>query len=171
MKLNKRNKFLLLGFLVALYICYSFAFANTIDIYKQYQLQNETLNTDDFSANTLKTLFAKEKQLDVLLAQKQSVNPESSQNELLKLLNIYAKKYNLKIVDFNEPHSLRVKGKNETSYIFTLQGSYNGCISLLNKIESSNIGAIKHVNFNKKRNYKSNSDELFVEIVLVDIFT
>jgi len=170
MKLNKKNKFSLLGFLVVLYICYSFAFSNTIDIYKQYQLQNEALNTDDFSTNTLKTLFVKEKQLDELLAKKLPSNSESSQNELLKLLNLYSNKFNLKIVDFNEPHSLIIKGKNVTSYIFTLQGSYNGCVTLLNKIESSNIGIIKHVNFNKKRNYKYNSDELFVEIVLEDLF-
>lgn len=170
MKLNKKNKFLLVGFLIALYVCYLFAIANTIDIYKQYQSQNETLINNDFSSNTLKTLFAKEKQLDELLSKKLTTNSKSSQNELLKLLNIYSDKYNLKIVDFNEPHSLIVKGKNEVNYIFTLQGSYNGCISLLNKIETNHIGIIKHVSFYKKRNYKSNSDELFVEIVLEELF-
>lgn len=170
MKLNKKNKFFLLGFLIAIYICYSFAVSNTIDIYKQYQSQNEVLMNNDYSSNTLKTLFVKEKQLDILLSKKRSAAHESSQNEILKLLNIYANKYNLKIIDFNEPHSLQVKDKNKTSYLFTLQGSYNGCVSLLNKIETSHIGVIKHVSFNKKRNYKSNTDELFVEIVLEELF-
>ena len=80
---------------------------------------------------------------------------------------ISSAKYNLKVIDFKEPHTIIEKNTTTSSYIFSLQGSFNGSIALLNKLENNPaLGTIKHINFNKKRNYKSNIDELSVEVVL-----
>lgn len=169
MRLNRKNKFLLVGFILALYICYSFAIANTISYYKEYLLQKENLVDQNFSPNTLKQLTLKEKQLDRLLIQKNTSSSESYQNNLLKFLNTYAVRFDLKIVEFKEPYIVKSDNLTEVNYIFTLQGSYNGIILLLNQIENTpNIGFIRHVNFIKKRNYKSNTDELFTEVVLTN---
>ena len=54
-----------------------------------------------------------------------------------------------------------------TSYIFSLEGSFNGCLALLNKMENNaTLGSIKHLNFTKKRNFKTNADQLFVEVIM-----
>jgi hypothetical protein len=167
MRLNKKNKMLVLGFLLALYICYSFAISNTITYYKEYNSKNELITNNNDTPKLAHQLRLKEKQLDVVLSQYNITATESFQNDLLKQLNTYSNTYHLKIIDFKEPHITTEKGFITISYIFSLEGSFNGCISLLNKIENSpTLGSIKHLNFTKKRDYKTNVDQLFVEIIL-----
>lgn len=168
MKLDRKNKFLLLGFLLTLYISYVFAISRTITYYKEYKSKNELIATNTITPKLALQLYQKEKQLDLILSQYNITPSESFQNDLLKQLNMYSTAYHLKIIDFKEPHIITEKGYTATSYIFSLEGSFNGCLALLNKIENNaTLGTIKHIDFIKKKNYKTNGDELFVEVVLV----
>ena len=167
MKLNRKNKLLLFGFIVVLYICYTFAISNTLAIYKEFQTKNDAFIHNNSTPELARQLIQKEKQLDKLLIEHHVKTSESYQNNLLKQLNFYSAKYNLKVIDFKEPHVIIEKNSTTSNYIFSLQGSFNGSVALLNKLENNlALGTIKHITFNKKRNYKSNVDELFVEVVL-----
>lgn len=167
MKLNKKNKILLGGFGIALYCCYALAISNTIQYYKEYQSKNQLITDNTITPKLNYQLHQKENQLDAILSQYKVSTSESFQNDLLKQLNNYAAAYHLKIVDFQEPHIVTEKNATSSSYIFSLEGPFNGCLSLLNKIENnSNLGSIKHLNFIKKRNFKTNVDQLFVEVIL-----
>jgi hypothetical protein len=167
MILNRKNKLLFFGFLVALYICYSFAISNTITYYKEYHSKKAMITNNTSFPKLAHQLRLKEKQLDLVLSQYNINSSESFQNDLLKQLNTYSDSYHLKIIDFKEPHTISEKGFVTSSYIFSLEGSFNGCLALLNKIESTPaLGNIKHLNFIKKKNYKTNIDQLFVEVIL-----
>lgn len=167
MILNRKNKLLLLGFLICLIICYVFAVSNTITYYKEYCSKKELLMDDNSNPKLVQQLQQKEKQLDLLLSKYDITASESFQNDLLKQLNSYSDIYHFKITDFKEPHILSEKEFVTTNYIFSLEGSFNGCLALISKIENSpTLGSIKHLNFTKKRNYKSNVDQLFVEVIL-----
>lgn len=167
MRLNRKNKLLLLGFLVALYICYSFAISNTITYYKEYHSKSEMITDNNNTPKLAHQLRLKEKQLDVVLSRYNITASESFQNDLLKQLTAYGDTYHLKIIDFKEPHIVTEKGFTATSYIFSLEGSFNGCLALLNKMENNpTLGSIKHLTFTKKRNYKTNVDQLFVEVIM-----
>lgn len=167
MILNRKNKLLLFGFLVALCICYSFAISNTIKYYKEYHSKNEMITDNTSSPKLAHQLRQKEKQLDQMLSHYNITASESFQNDLLKQLNTYSDSYQLKIIDFKEPHITTEKGFVTTSYIFSLEGSFNGCLALLNKIENNpTLGSIKHLNFMKKKNFKTNIDLLSVEVIL-----
>lgn len=167
MRLNKKNKILILGFFLALYICYSFAISNTITYFKEYRSKKVMITGNNSSPKLALQLHQKEKQLDILLSKYNITASESFQNNLLKLLNTYSDTYHLKIIDFKEPHTINEKDFTATSYIFSFEGSFNGCLALLNKVENNpTLGSIKHLNFTKKRNYKTNIDELFVEVIL-----
>jgi len=167
MKLDKKNKLLLVGFLLVLYICYSFAISNTINYYKEYKTKQEQIAADSNMPKLVGQLVQKEKQLDQALSLYDINISESFQNDLLKQLTSYSDTYKLKIVDFQEPHSVSQKGFTVTSYIFSLEGSFNGCLAVLNKVENNpSLGIIKHLNFVKKKNYKTNTDQLFVEVIM-----
>lgn len=167
MRLNRKNKLLLIGFLIALYICYTFAFSNTISFYKEYHSKKDMITDNNSTPILSQQLHQKEKQLDLLLSHYKITVSESFQNDLLKQLTIYSDSLSLKIIDFKEPHILSEKGYTTTSYIFSLEGSFNGSLALLNKIENNpTLGSIKHLNFTKKRNYKTNVDQLFVEVIM-----
>lgn len=167
MGLNRKNKLLIFGFLFALYICYSFAISNTIDSYKEYHSKNEMITENNNAPKWVFQLHQKEKQLDAVLSSYDINASESFQNDLLKQLTSYGDFYHLKIIDFKEPHIITEKGFTATSYIFSIEGPFNGCLAMLNKMENNpSLGYIKHLNFTKKRNYKTNADQLFVEVIM-----
>lgn len=153
--------------MLALYICYSFAISNTITYYKEYCANSEMITENNNTPNLANQLRQKEKQLDELLSRYNISTSDSFQNDLLKQLTNYGNFYHLKITDFKEPHSITEKDFTTTSYIFSLEGSFNGCLALLNKMENNpTLGSIKHLNFTKKRNYKTNMDQLFAEVIM-----
>lgn len=167
MKLNRKNKLLVIGFFLSLYVCYVFAFSNTFDYYKEYQSQKEIANNNVNNPVVLQKLIQKEKQLNDLLNQYNTVTGNSFQNELLKQLTFLSKQNALRIIDFKEPHVITEKGIKTSSYIFSLEGSFNGMLLLINNIENNpSFGYVKHIMFTKKRNYKTNTDYLISEIVL-----
>lgn len=167
MKLNRKNKLLVIGFLVVLYICYSFAISNTLNYYNEYKNKQQEIAEDSDMPKLVAQLVQKEKQLDQVLSNYDVKISESFQNDLLKQLTAYSDTFHLKIVDFKEPHIISQKGFITTSYTFSLEGSFNGCLALLNKVENNPmLGNIKHLNFIKKRNYKTNTDQLFVEVIM-----
>jgi len=135
--------------------------------YNEYHSKNEMITDNSITPKLAHQLRQKEKQLDLVLSQYNITTSESFQNDLLKQLNTYSDTYHLKITDFKEPQITTEKGFVVTSYIFSLEGSFNGCLALLNKIENNpTLGSIKHLNFTKKRNYKTNMDQLFIEVIM-----
>ncbi|WP_374175215.1 hypothetical protein [Flavobacterium tructae] len=167
MKLNKKNKLLIVGFLLVLYFSYSLAISNTLHYYREYQIKQEQIAADSNMPRLVGQMAQKEKQLDQALTKYDVSVSESFQNDLLKQLTSYSDSYKLKITDFQEPHAVMQKGFTVTSYIFSLEGSFNGCLALLNKVENNPaLGTIRHLNFIKKKNYKTNTDELFVEVIM-----
>lgn len=167
MRLNRKNKLLLIGFLLILYICYAFAFSNTFDYYKEYQSQKEIATNNINDPIMLQKLVQKERQLNELLSQYTTGTGNSFQNELLKQLTSLSNQNTLRIIDFKEPHIIIDKGIKTFSYVFSLEGSFNGMLLLINAIENNpSLGYIKHITFTKKRNYKTNTDYLTSEIIL-----
>ena len=85
----------------------------------------------------------------------------------MKQLSHYANSHPVKIIDFKEPHHTTKNSIITSSYLFSLEGSFKGCLSIINKIEKNpNLGQVKHLNFIKKRNFKTNTDALFLDIIL-----
>lgn len=166
MKLNKKNKLLLLGCAIAIYGAYTFAISKTLAYYRQYKLQSEQVGTTTYNPQLLAGLVIKEKQIDEWL---KTNNPSASsyQNELLKQLHIYCEKFNLKIVDFKEPHQFQDKASVTLNYIFSLEGSFNGVLKTIHKIENNPaLGTIKHIAVVKKLNYKTNSNYIVTDIII-----
>ena len=167
MRLDKKNKVLLLGLLFALYISYAFAVSNTIEYYKEYKAKQEILSSEKNIPKLVNQLVQKEKQLDKFVSHSDSSISQSFQNNLLRQLNAYSESYSLKIIDFQQPHTVQEKGVTTLSYIFTLEGTFNGCLAVINKIENNpTMGNIQHINFKKTKNYKTNTEELKVEIIM-----
>lgn len=167
MKLNRKNKLLIVGFVITLYICYRFAVSSTITYYNQYTSQKELANSSFNDPDILDKLLKKERQLDEALSEYISVSGVSFQNELLAELTQLCKEQNLKIYNFNEPHIIVDNGLQISSYTFSLEGNFNSMLLVINSIENNpQMGFIKHLKFEKKRDYKLNSDYLISEIIL-----
>lgn len=81
----------------------------------------------------------------------------SLQNNLLRVLNEEALLNNLDIIDFNQPH-IHLNELNEThTFTFKLKGGYVDILKTIHALEQKgNFGKIVHLNFEKKKNYRTN---------------
>jgi hypothetical protein len=167
MNLNRKNKLLLAGIALMLYACYAFAFSNTLKYYQQFSQQEKLAEQNSADPQLLDQFVNKDKQIDKALELYGNKIGSTFQNELLKQLSALCAKNGLKIIDFKEPFIYTEKNTQTSSYIFSLQGSFNGMLLALNSIENkAQLGFIKHISFTKKRNYKTNTDYLTAEVIL-----
>lgn len=166
MKLNRKNKLLVLGIVLTLYLCYSLAIKKTINYYNEYKTQKELIVNLNNNPKLLNSLIVREKQIDKWLI-KNDYASDSFQNELLKQLNNYSSNHNLKIVDFKEPHQLTENETQINSYSFSVEGSFIKVLGLINSIENnSNLGFIKHFSTTKKMNFKTNEEYIITNIIV-----
>lgn len=166
MKLNRKNKLLIIFIFLALILCYNLAIKKTFDYYNQYNSEKEIIDNTKKNPFLLSNLLVREKQINQWLNKNDNSN-SSFQSKLLKQLNQYSAKHNLKIIDFREPHSVNEKQTEIKSYIFSIEGSFNATLGLINNIENNpNLGHIKHLSTEKKMNYKTNQ-EVVVTFVII----
>lgn len=166
MKLNPKNKLLLLFSLIALIVCYFFSISKTIYYYNFYTQQNVLLAKKSNSPEYYSQLLAKDKKYNALL-KTFHFNSELFQNELLKHLAFHSEKLNLKILEFEQPHIFSDNSTLISSYKFSVEGNFNSIIKLINTIENKHtLGSIKHVSIQKKINYKTSQEYLSATILI-----
>ena len=79
-------------------------------------------------------------------------------------------KSDVKIINFNAPHKIE-DGKNAIeTYIFNLEGSFTNILKTLNALENNGgFGAITHVGFEKKKDYRTKRTYLQAEVFLEQV--
>lgn len=99
---KNKNIVLLLLFL-AMLLCYKLAISNTIAMREEYKSLKEEELFENI-AQQLALLSKKEVYLDSVL-QKLDLNNTAMENNLLWVVNKQAAKNNMKVIDFNAPHT------------------------------------------------------------------
>jgi hypothetical protein len=161
-----KNWLLILGFILALYICYQLAFSKTFEMRKSYKsLSNEEVLFKN-TPKQLSLLKQKEKYYDSLLTRYQ-LGGSSIQNNLLKTLNSEAEKLNLKVINFSEPHTYKENDLTIKIYQFSLEGNYNNIIQSIHTLEQqTKFGEIINLHFEKKKNFRTGQNYLQAHILL-----
>ncbi len=166
MKSSLKNKILFAGIALLLIACYKLAIRNTLDIKAQYDL---LLSKKELLKNTPRQrsiLAQKENYYDSILKQ-MDLGDTSIQNNLLRVLNQESEKNKLKVMDFNQPHIFQVENNKMYTYTFDLQGEYNGILKTIYSLEQKgNFGEVVHLDFEKKRNYRTNTYYLGAKVFI-----
>lgn len=169
MRLDKRNKLLMGGFVLALVVCYQLAIKKTLALRTQHiHDSNIREQTKDLSRE-LANLKKQEQQLDTQFA---SLNLESAnmQNELLRFLNEQGSEHSVKVIDFSAPHVMN-KGETTTStYQFALEGGFSNILKVSHALETKgSFGGISHMAFEKEKNLRNGKTFLQVSIFIQQI--
>lgn len=161
-----KNRLLILGFIVVLFLCYKFAFANTFELRSEYnQLSKEQLIFKN-TPKQLALLKKKEQYYDSLLT-KYKIGGTSLQNNLLNTVTSFSKENNVKVVDFIEPHKFAENSLEINTYAFTVEGHFNAILQLIYTLEQrTKYGEVVSVVFEKKKNYRRNTFYLQARIIL-----
>lgn len=172
MKLNNKNKILILGLLFANVIIYEFAFKKTLEYYSLYsELKSKSNSIDEYNKQESQ-LLNKEKSLSNLLEKYNFENNYNfnTQNYLLQHLTQQVNNLNLKIISFDEPKTVENDNKSITHFTFSILGNFNNTLILINSIDNNPIiGNIIHTSTIKKKNYKNNKEEIVTTIFIEKI--
>ncbi|TCK68068.1 hypothetical protein DFQ05_1853 [Winogradskyella wandonensis] len=163
---KQKNIALVVGFFLALIICYQFALSNTLEQRKRYNALQLESKVFENSPKQLSILNQKETYYDSLLEEYQ-LDDSSLQNNLLKTINTFAEENHIKVINFLEPH---ISQKNELTiktYQFVLEGDYNSINKLIFKLElDTKFGEIINLHFEKKKNFKTGRFYLQAKVLL-----
>lgn len=89
------------------------------------------------------------------------------QNNLLKTITTFSQKYQLKLVNFLEPHSYQREKLTVKTYRFVLEGSFSNILKLIYHLEQvTKYGEIINLHFEKKENFRTNIDYLQAHVLL-----
>lgn len=171
--MSQRNKniLLIIGFIAILFLCYQVSIKKTFNLKTEITNLNDSINRYEFLSKQSQNLKAKESYLDSILSTNNLKNV-SIQNNILEDLNTLSEEKGFSIVAFNEPHSISESNITVNSYAFRIQGDFNNMLELIYHFEQeTNLGKISHVNFEKKRNYRRNSNYLECFVVIESLIS
>lgn len=157
---KQKNIALVFGFLLLLIISYLFAFKRTLELkntLQSFKTEKELLSNAN---QRIFKLQQENKYLDSILVQKNISISNSFQQTLLSRLNDFSKKQSIEIISFNEPHIYSENGSVLKTYSFEVKAGFNDLLKIMNTFEKQQLGAFISVNFEKKKNYRKNTDEL-----------
>tara|TARA_B110000091_G_C13819664_1_gene479953 strand:+ start:297 stop:821 length:525 start_codon:yes stop_codon:yes gene_type:complete len=155
-----KNSALLVGFLLILVFSYVFSIQKTLGL--KSELKHLSIDKEIMmGANeTILGLQQENYYLDSILKQKDISFENSFQQILLKKLNDFSKRTSMDIISFKQPHIYSDKTTILMSYEFQVKGNFKSLLQLTNTIERQQLGELISVQFEKKRNYRNNRNEL-----------
>lgn len=157
---RQKNKVLLVSFLFILVFSYVFSIQKTVEL--KSELIKLSINKKRLvDANkSIIHLQQENNYLDSILRQKDISFENSFQQTLLKKLNDFSKRKSMDIISFKQPHVYSDNSTVLMSYEFQVKGDFKSLLQLTNIIERQQLGTLISINFEKKRNYRNNREEL-----------
>ncbi len=161
-----KNIVLIIGFLLSLFICYKYAFKNTIEYRSKYSKLKSQEQLFENTPRQLTLLKQKKSHYDSILS-KYQLDGTSIQNNLLKTINSFAKANSLKVKNFVEPHISTQNDLTVKTYQFTLEGDYDSIIKLIHQLEQqTKYGEIINLHFEKKKDFRTRRNYLLAKVLL-----
>ncbi|WP_010518704.1 hypothetical protein [Croceivirga radicis] len=169
MKLDKKNIILISGYIVLLIISYQVAIKKTIETYRQHKELDKDYNKHKTLPKKINSILQEKENLE-LQRNKLKISQNLSRNGLIEYLSRETEINDIKIISFNEPHTSIENNQTIFSFTFELKGSFLAMLKLLNKLENSGAyGTISHLQFETKRNFDQNKNELTVKTIVQQI--
>ena len=168
MKLDKKNRLLLLGFVMMSLLCYRFAIKKTRAAYGRHMENTGAERVEGNVREKVAFLYDKESLLDDRL-RAFNVDGLSVQQGLLKFLNREAGENRVKVIDFNAPHRFEgeLRDQELQTFIFTLEGGYTGILKTVNALENNgSFGSVGHIHLKKNKDYRTKRTYLRAEVFL-----
>ena len=166
MKLENKNKLLLLGVGLTLFLSYHLAIRNTISVLEEFKINQSRRENMASFPHALAATRDKEKALQDQLAQ-MDLASTSFQTDLLRVLNKASANNNVQIVNLRSPHKIIYQRDTIATYIFDLEGNYSDILKTLSILEKKkSYGIINHLAFEKKKDYRSRRTFLQARVFL-----
>ncbi len=167
MNLKQKNRLLFGGFLLLLWVCYKLPIKQTMIAKKEYKKLQKEHQLFSNIPQKIQELTKETIYLDSILANYQFSAEKSFQSNLLQTITSFSKQNNLTVVTFEEPHTITKNKATINTFEFSVKGSYSNSLRLIHELEQTKkLGKILSVNFDKKKNYRTNRLYLETRVLL-----
>jgi hypothetical protein len=157
---KQKNIALVIGFLLLLIVSYVFSIKKTLELKSRLVSLEKDKELLSNASERIYKLQQENKYLDAVLQKKELTIDNSFQQLLLSKINKFKNKNSIEVIAFNQPHKVTKNNTSLQTYSFEVKGSFNALLQLTNFIERQQLGELISVNFEKKRNYRKNKEEL-----------
>ena len=157
---KQKNIALVVGFLLLFLISYIFSIQKTIDIKSKLTMLTKQQELMSNAGTQIFNLQQKNRHLDAVLQQKELSIKNSFQQVLFNKLNVFKKECSIEVLSFDEPHQSIKDHTKLLTYSFKIKGNFIALLQLTNYIERQQLGTLTSVNFEKKKNYRRNKEEI-----------
>lgn len=172
MKLKKiswkqKNKLLLAGGIVLLWIVYSFALSNTVALRKDCNMLQQQLDSASGAPSRLLTL-----QLELQELEEMTSNNDTStvlHERLLGIVAAYCQQNNCVLRDFAAPVCYRQQEWLIETHPIVVEGTFVHLLKLVHELEQEKVGKIVSVDFQSKRDNKTQAVSLTATIYVQNI--
>ena len=157
---KQKNIALVVGFLLLFLISYIFSIQKTIDLKSKLTMLTKQQELMSNAGTQIFNLQQKNRHLDAVLQQKELSIKNSFQQVLFNKLNVFKKECSIEVLSFDEPHQSIKDHTKLLTYSFKIKGNFIALLQLTNYIERQQLGTLTSVNFEKKKNYRRNKEEI-----------
>jgi hypothetical protein len=158
--MNNKNKLLIIGFFLLLFMAYSFSIKKTMEAKQLLTTLRSDKELQETAQSKIFNLQQENAHLDSILRKRNLSIENSFQQTLLKKINSFADKEKITIISFEEPHQFESNKTNLKTYFFEIKGDFRALLKLINEFERQQLGQLTSLNFVKKKNYRTNRTEL-----------
>lgn len=167
---SNREKFLMLmgGCVILSVVSYYLAFSRTLTARAQYVALEEKMQGVQSLSSELDRWQNLNARLDEKLGGEQVL--AGFHESLLNSVGRFCDKKNLTLTEFSEPFEGEDGGYTVETIVLTIEGGYKPLLELVYHLETQfRGGRVASVSFVKKKDYRKNREELFVEMYVQKI--
>lgn len=164
---KKKNRFLLAGSFLALWLTWSFAVRNTFALRSQCADLQMQLDSAANAPSKLADLRVELQQLEAITGNHDST--ASLHEHLLGVVTSYCQQNNLTLRDFAQPVRYQSEDWMVETHPVTVEGAYVPLLKLVQRLEQEKNGKVVSVDFHSKRDNKTQALSLLVTIYVQNI--
>lgn len=167
---KQKNKLLLLGIALMLWLVYAFAISRTLETRSTCILQQSRL---DSALGAPERLLQIETELAkfTLVTGEQNDSVRDMHEHLLNFITVYSNEHALQLREFNQPIRYRQLEWMVETHPFTVEGTYLEIVQLLLALERSGNGRVVSVDLHTRTDNKTKVKSLLATIYIQNITT
>ena len=166
MTIKQKNRALLIGLAVLLFVAYQFSFKKTFELKDTINRLTADKVQLDNAGGRLQFLQQQNAYLDSILQSNDLSANQTFEQNLLQKVNRLREAHKVKLLSLTEPHKYQADGAIVESYTLEVKGDFRNLMLFSNELEKQRLGKFASVDFEKKRNYKTRRNELICRIIL-----
>jgi hypothetical protein len=164
---KQKNKLLLIGTFLGLWSVYAFAIRNTMDARYECNVLQQQIDSAANAPSRLAHLKQELRQLETITGSNDTTN--SLHEHLLGIVTNYCQENNITLRDFASPIRYAQQEWMVETHPIILEGSYIALLKFVQKLEQEKAGKVISVDFNSRRDNKTQSLSLTVTIYVQNI--